>query len=64
MCAVALRASRYSCYYAFTKQQKEIAMSTYFDWEGAQESTRRQLRASILTLAAMTTAALAIGFLA
>jgi hypothetical protein len=39
-------------------------MSSYFDWEVAQESTRRQLRVSILTLAAMATASLAIGFLA
>ena len=37
-------------------------MSTYFDWEVAQESTRRQLRVSILMVAAMAAAAFAIGF--
>lgn len=37
-------------------------MSTYFDWEVAQESVRRQLHVSILTVAAMATAAFVIGF--
>jgi hypothetical protein len=40
----------------------EMAMSTYFDWEVAQEPARRQLRVSILMIAAMATAAFVIGF--
>lgn len=39
-------------------------MSTYFDWEVAQESARRQLRVSILMVGAMATAAFVIGFVA
>jgi hypothetical protein len=41
----------------------EVIMSTYFDWEVPQESARRQLRVSILMVAAMATAAFVIGFL-
>ncbi|MBM3563444.1 MAG: hypothetical protein FJX16_06480 [Alphaproteobacteria bacterium] len=37
-------------------------MSTYFDWEVAQESARRQFRVSVLMVAAMAFAAFAIGF--
>jgi hypothetical protein len=40
----------------------ETAMSTYFDWEVAQEPARRQLRVSILMVAAMATAAFVVGF--
>lgn len=37
-------------------------MSTYFDWEIAQEPARRQFRASVLMVVAMAAAAVVIGF--
>jgi hypothetical protein len=37
-------------------------MSTYFDWEVAQEPARRQFRASIFMVAVMASAAFVIGF--
>lgn len=51
-----------SCYYARIEQQTDTAMSIFFDCEIAQESARRQLRASILMVAVMATAAFVIGF--
>jgi hypothetical protein len=51
-----------SCYYARIEQQTDPAMSIFFDCEIAQESSRRQLRASILMVAVMATAAFVIGF--
>jgi hypothetical protein len=51
-----------SCYYARIEQQTDPPMSIFFDCEIAQESSRRQLRASILMVAVMATAAFVIGF--
>ena len=51
-----------SCYYARIEQQTDPPMSIFFDCEIAQELSRRQLRASILMVAVMATAAFVIGF--